>query len=395
MTVYLWNAIYLGNAPDMDPNETNPKAENAKMLLGTYGSSDAPLRNNIVDVKANDADGDATINYDDPSETLEIGGVKYTLDSGALFDATITYTDGSTATITAVILQTTTGDLYLAPELTANADQAAMEARPIQSLTLDKVADNKKPAGADRQQTDFVCFANGTRIATPSGDRLIEKLTIGDEVTVQGGSTKVIRWISHRPISVCRQIVDPAARPVRIAAGALGPGQPVAPLFVSQQHRLLLTDPLACRMFGAAGVLVAAKKLLAFEGFSLAPAQRPISYFHIVLDRHIILLANGAPAESLLLGKEAQKVLQDLPGAQVALTSARHRPCRPIATGQKLQRFLWRQQRRRDRGGTGLGGQLALGNRNDPYPEVSLDLKPRTVSREAGLWSPQRPTPCR
>ena len=136
MATYNWTAIYLGNAADMDPDDANFTAENAGDILGTYGSAGDPLYDNQVNVQVNDADDDTNVNYDDPSETMTIDGVAHTLDSGAVYNATITYTDGTTATITAVVMQTSDGDLYLAPEMSQNADFFAMQDKAIESDDL-------------------------------------------------------------------------------------------------------------------------------------------------------------------------------------------------------------------------------------------------------------------
>jgi hypothetical protein len=53
------------------------------------------------------------------------------------FAATLTYVDGTTATITAVVFQDHDGNTCVAPQLSYNADQAAMEAHPIEAITLD------------------------------------------------------------------------------------------------------------------------------------------------------------------------------------------------------------------------------------------------------------------
>lgn len=51
----------------------------------------------------------------------------------ALYNAKVTYTDGTTASVTAVLLQDASGNLFLAPETSANADTAVNEAKAIQS----------------------------------------------------------------------------------------------------------------------------------------------------------------------------------------------------------------------------------------------------------------------
>ncbi len=45
------------------------------------------------------------------------------------------------------------------------------------------------------------------------------------------------------------------------------------------------------------------------------PAE--VEYFHILLDQHDVLIANGAPAESLFLGSQAQTVLTDAAVAEI------------------------------------------------------------------------------
>ena len=40
-----------------------------------------------------------------------------------------------------------------------------------------------------------ICFLPGTRIATPSGERSIESLGIGDMITLADGSQKPVKWV--------------------------------------------------------------------------------------------------------------------------------------------------------------------------------------------------------
>ncbi|MDG1431162.1 MAG: Hint domain-containing protein, partial [Paracoccaceae bacterium] len=68
-------------------------------------------------------------------------------------------------------------------------------------------------------------------------------------------------------------------------------------LLVSPQHRMLISGVQAELLFGAPEVLVAAKHLLGMAGVSEAP-QTIVTYFHLMLDRHQILFAEGAETES-------------------------------------------------------------------------------------------------
>lgn len=55
-------------------------------------------------------------------------------------------------------------------------------------------------------------------------------------------------------------------------------------------------------MFGAQEVLVAAKHLIGEGAMRLDPKGKPLVYFHLLLDDHMILKAHGIWTESLFLG---------------------------------------------------------------------------------------------
>ncbi|MHA6264747.1 Hint domain-containing protein [Arenibacterium sp. CAU 1754] len=311
-----FNVLYLGVQADIDTVEGNNNAEGAAALVGlTIGSVTDPLWEQIQSLSPGSTGfaGGTNNAYDMdniPSETFTIdGGADQVFDGTAIYNATITYTDGTTAGITAVIFQDSAGNTYLAPEFSPNGDQTALEAKPIQSLTLDSVNRNTNLSGlsGDRQLSAFmVCFAEGTLLATPSGQTPVEKLAVGDTVDTLDHGAQKIRWIGSRTVAVIE-----ATRPVQIEAGALGNGLPQQDLWVSPQHRILANSIVAARMFNQPDVLVAAKKLVGLPGISLAPKLGLITYWHILCDRHEIVLANGAPAETLLLGDEARVGLGD------------------------------------------------------------------------------------
>ncbi|NDW54128.1 Hint domain-containing protein [Aliiroseovarius sp. PrR006] len=155
----------------------------------------------------------------------------------------------------------------------------------------------------------IVCFAKGTRIATPTGPQRIETLSEGNKVLTADGDSCTIRWIGRREVSMFEMLHAPKLRPVRIRAGALGNHLPECDLLVSRQHRILIRSKIAERMFGTKEVLIPAIKLVGCTGIEVEDQPRALEYFHILLDDHEILLANGAPAESLFTGPEALKSL--------------------------------------------------------------------------------------
>lgn len=175
-----FNWIYLGYTSTMlDPTEGNSNMENANRFVGaTAGDTNNPLYERVVSATTIDNGGAAGVldtNNDFSNDQIltDIGSGPQTLtyDGLTVFNATITYVDGTTAQVTAVVVQTTDGSVFLAPELTANADTTAYEAKPIQSISLDSVDTSTNTNFADdRLQTGFDDgYIDGT-----AGDDLID-----------------------------------------------------------------------------------------------------------------------------------------------------------------------------------------------------------------------------
>ncbi|MEM9320896.1 MAG: Hint domain-containing protein [Pseudomonadota bacterium] len=148
----------------------------------------------------------------------------------------------------------------------------------------------------------FACFAAGTLIATDTGELPIETLAPGALLLGQDGTRHPLRLAPGRHLSADDLARLPNLRPVRIGAGSLGQGLPHRDLWVSPQHRMLVRSAICARMFGLPEVLVAAKWLTALPGIAVDDALQSVSYHHLVLDRHAVILAEGAPSESLYLG---------------------------------------------------------------------------------------------
>ncbi len=133
------------------------------------------------------------------------------------------------------------------------------------------------------------CFAAGTRIATPDGAVPVEELCAGQSVvTVMDGTAKPIVWIGRRRIDCRRHPSPESVWPVRIREGAFGPGLPLRDLFVSPDHALF-TD----------GVLIPAKYLVDGRSVAQVPMDT-VTYHHIELTCHDVVLAEGLPAETYL-----------------------------------------------------------------------------------------------
>jgi hypothetical protein len=132
------------------------------------------------------------------------------------------------------------------------------------------------------------CYRSGTRIATPSGERAIESLAKGDAVLLASGDVQPVIWIGQRRIDCRRHEKPEYVWPVRVRAGAFGAGLPRRDLWLSPDHAVFV-----------AGVLIPVKYLTNGTSIDQVPVAG-ITYCHLELPRHAIVLAEGLPAESWL-----------------------------------------------------------------------------------------------
>jgi Hint domain len=143
------------------------------------------------------------------------------------------------------------------------------------------------------------CLTAGTMISVPGGERPIEDLIAGDHVLTRDHGAQPIRWIGRISLSAQDLRVHKTFRPVVLHAETLGPGLPARPLRVSQQHRFVRSGQKAELMFGHMHVLIAARDLVCDAGIHIDTRDAPVTYFHLLFDRHEIIFAEGAETESL------------------------------------------------------------------------------------------------
>lgn len=238
---------------------------------------------------------------DDGNETFGVGDV-ITFDGvdqvivGAYLDTFII--DGAAVQVAA--LYTETGESYSIPFV----DGALVPAYPAVSTDVELgfgLPEIPFPLA------DIICFARGTTIAGLHGDILVEDLKVGDMIRTKDHGPQPVRWIGSTRLGAGTLAGFPHLRPIRISAGALGLNSPESDLLVSPQHRVLVRSRIARRMFDTDEVLVAAKQLLQLEGITVAEELDEVEYFHVLFDRHEIIEANGAEAESLFTGLQALK----------------------------------------------------------------------------------------
>lgn len=136
-----------------------------------------------------------------------------------------------------------------------------------------------------------VCFAAGTLIRTVRGDVPVETLTPGDIVITASGSERPIIWIGRREFDCSTHPNQTAVWPIRVMAGAFSENRPSRDLFLSPQHSVLVN----C----IDEVLIPIKYLVNGGTIAQIPRDR-ISYWHVELDTHDLLLAEGLAVESFL-----------------------------------------------------------------------------------------------
>lgn len=141
--------------------------------------------------------------------------------------------------------------------------------------------------------TAVPCFARGTMIRTPDGERPIEVLVPGDLIETRDHGPQPLRWVGSRSVAATGQFA-----PVVIEAGTFGFHRR---LVISPQHRVLLTHWMAELMFGEDEVLVAAKDLVNECSIWIREGGA-VEYFHLLFDTHQIVWSEGLETESFLPG---------------------------------------------------------------------------------------------
>lgn len=197
-----FDVFYLGTGALIDPTEGNNTSENAAALVGqTYGGTGDPLFNHVQTFSPGSYSGGNTTMYDSDNnlsnDTFRIdGGALQTFDAIVVYNATITYYDGTTATITANVIQDTAGRLYLAPELFSNTDQTALQAAPIRSLTLNSINTASGDFTADRYAASYYSAVDGTAGADSMGvgytDAQGDQITTGNDYVIAGAGNDTI-----------------------------------------------------------------------------------------------------------------------------------------------------------------------------------------------------------
>ena len=208
-------------------------------------------------------------------------GDQITLD-GSAYDPSSSSYNAATGALTLVGINGT-------PNTTLTVDLASTAAAP-QYFNLAEVNGNETvmlSSTPTAGSTIPACYVAGTLITTDHGDVAVEDLAIGDRVMTVSGSAEEILWIGRRSYNGRLLAGRPELLPVVFKQGSLGRNLPRRDLKVSPKHAMYLR-----------GALVPAECLVNGTTIVRDAAPAALHYFHIELDHHDVLLAEGAPSET-------------------------------------------------------------------------------------------------
>jgi hypothetical protein len=135
-------------------------------------------------------------------------------------------------------------------------------------------------------QVETVCYLAGTHILTPAGEVLVETLRAGDLVTTASGVPRPLRWIGFGRTLVTPRNRD-RATPVVVRRHALSEFVPHRDLYITRGHSLYLD-----------GALIPVEELVNHRSIAWVEEARVVEYYHLELDSHDVVVAEGAAAET-------------------------------------------------------------------------------------------------
>ncbi len=125
-------------------------------------------------------------------------------------------------------------------------------------------------------------------LLTARGEVAVEHLVEGDEVMTASGELRPAIWIGSRRVRPQSHPRPQELNPVRVGKDAFGEGRPARDLRLSPGHAVFVD-----------GVLVPVARLV--NGATIVQEQvEQVRYFHVELDAHDVLLAEGLACESYL-----------------------------------------------------------------------------------------------
>jgi hypothetical protein len=173
--------------------------------------------------------------------------------------------------------------------MSVSAASIPLLALSIKSASAQRTPPAPLPPPSPAPRPGSSCFLKGTKISTPSGNRLVEELQIGDEVQTLSGH-KTIKWIGYNKFTKEEgRSWQEAVKPIRVARFAIDDHTPNRDLYLSPLHCVFLNEALI-------PVMYLINEATVTPG---APSDMSaIEHYHIDLDTHEVIYAEGALVES-------------------------------------------------------------------------------------------------
>lgn len=143
----------------------------------------------------------------------------------------------------------------------------------------------------------MICFSLGTVIGTSRGEVAVQNLREGDRVITRDNGLQPLNWLGRRQMSGRALLQAPHLRPVLIRKGAFGRGLPEHDMMVSPNQRMVVASDRSSLFFAGREALISAKHLINHRDIQQIDSTG-ISYFHMLFDRHEVVLVNGTWSES-------------------------------------------------------------------------------------------------
>ncbi|HQT64008.1 MAG: hypothetical protein B7Z75_12335 [Acidocella sp. 20-57-95] len=180
------------------------------------------------------------------------------------------------------------------------------------------------------------CFLAGTAIATPAGTVPVETLRAGDFVTVETDgqiAAKPVKWIGYRTIKP-GDLTGDDAHPVRVKANAFGDAVPARDLLITNEHCIFIE-----------GGLVPVRMLVNGSSIISDTSITSFTYYHVELEEHGILLAEGLAVESYLdtgnRGDFANAPVPSLFPSRLIAVTPTLRPAAPLFVDVATVKPVW------------------------------------------------------
>ncbi len=301
-----------------------------KLSIGSGGTVDLAATNTFsggititggtLELSASDAAGSGQITFDNS----DVSALAF-----ASADVPTNQIAGlATGDFIAVTGETLSSDLYSAASGGGTLEISFAGGGNVQLTILGDYSQANFPIVGNQIAIDAApCFCRGTRILTVRGEVPVEELMLGESVVTLSGVTRPIQWIGQGSVMATRGRRNEAT-PVIVRKGAFADNVPTHDLRVTKGHSFYLD-----------GMLIPVEELINHRSILWDDRAQEVCVYHIELETHDVLLAEGAPAESYRddgnrwLFRNANSGWQHPPRA----------PCAPVLTSGPVVDAIWRR----------------------------------------------------